>query len=153
MNRIKAWPHLTIVGVVVALLAGLGTAWYLKHEQTAAAEELPYAARIQRVDGEVALSDAIDGGANAEAQQWVAAVPNQPFSPGDRIYARDNSRASVAFTGRNFARLDPNTSLDVVNLYDGRTQVALREGSAVFDVGYPGDLFEVGTPYGAVQFG
>ena len=37
---------------------------------------------------------------------------------------------------------------------DDRTQLALRDGSAVFDVGYldDGDLFEVATPYGAVDF-
>ena len=57
MNRIKVWPHLTIVAVVVALVAGLGVAFWMKHEQTASAEELPYAARIQRVDGDVAFSD------------------------------------------------------------------------------------------------
>ncbi len=59
MNRIKVWPHLTIVAVVVALIAGLGVAFWMKHEQTASAEELPYAARIQRVDGEVAFSDSL----------------------------------------------------------------------------------------------
>ena len=39
-------------------------------------------------------------------------------------------------------------------LEDRRTQLALRDGSAVFDVGYlnSGDLFEVATPYGAVDF-
>ncbi len=86
-------------------------------------------------------------------RQWTAASANQPFSVGDRIYTRDNSRASLAFSGRNFARLDPNTSLDVVSLYDNRTQVALRDGSAFFDVGYLDDdeIFEVATPYGAVD--
>ena len=59
MNRIKVWPHMTIVAVVVALIAGLGVAFWMKHEQTASAEELPYAARIQRVDGEVAFSDGL----------------------------------------------------------------------------------------------
>ncbi|HKR60950.1 MAG TPA: DUF6600 domain-containing protein, partial [Pyrinomonadaceae bacterium] len=155
MNNIKVWPHLTIIGVVVALVAGIATALYLRHEQTVSAEALPYAARIQRVDGEVAFSDSINGGADAQSsndEQWVAATANQPFSVGDRIYTRENSHASLAFTGRNFARLNPNTALDVVNLYDGRTQLALREGSAIFDVGYPGELFEVGTPYGPVQF-
>ena len=152
MNRIKVWPHLTIVAVVVALIAGLGVAFWMKHERTASAEELPYAARIQRVDGEVAFSDGL---ANAdESVDWVAATPNQPFSVGDRIYTRDNSRTSLAFSGRNFARLDPNTSLDVVSLGDRRTQLALRDGSALFDVGYlaPDELFEVATPYGAVDF-
>jgi len=155
MNRIKLWPHLTIVGVLVALVAGLGVAFWLKHEQTVSAEELPFAARIQRVDGEVAFSDSLP---NTEATddnaQWIAAVPNQPFSEGDRIYTRDNAHTSLAFSGRNFARLNPNTSLDVVSLEDRRTQLALRDGSAMFDVGYlqPNEIFEVGTPNGAINF-
>jgi hypothetical protein len=161
MNRIKVWPHMTIIALVVAGIAGLGTAlWLHNSERTASAEELPYAARLQRVDGEVAFSDALQTEDNTAAQQdydanrqWVTAVPNQPFSVGDRIYTRDNSRASLAFSGRNYARLDPNTSLDVVNLYDNRTQLALRDGSAFFDVGHLDDdeLFEVATPYGAVE--
>ena len=164
MNRIKVWPHMTIIAVVVAVVAGLGVALWMNNERTASAEELPYAARIQRVDGEVAFSDALHSQTNLENtgteqqnydadRQWVAATPNQPFSVGDRIYTRENSHASLAFTGRNFARLDPNTSLDVVSLYDNRTQVALRDGSAFFDVGYLDDdeLFEVATPYGAVD--
>jgi hypothetical protein len=91
---------------------------------------------------------------NEGNSQWTAAAPNQPFSVGDRIYTRDNSRASLAFTGRNFARLNPNTSLDVLTLAGDRTQLALRDGSALFDVGYlaPGEVFEVATPYGAVDF-
>jgi FecR protein len=152
MNRIKAWPHLTIVAVVVALIAGFGVAYWMRHEQTSSAEELPYAARIQRVDGEVAISDSL---VNTDANpEWVAATPNRPFSVGDRIYTRDNGRTSLAFSGRNFARLDPNTSLDVVSFGDRRTQLALREGSAIFDLGYlaPDELFEVATPYGAVAF-
>jgi hypothetical protein len=160
MNNIKVWPHLTIVAILCALIAGLGVAFYLKHERTAQAEALPYAARIQRVEGEVASNDAVytnnaNGQPNYETNtQWAAAAPNQPFSVGDRIYTRDNSHASLAFTGRNFARLNPNTALDVIALNDRRTQLALRDGSAIFDVGYlaPGELFEVGTPYGAVDF-
>jgi hypothetical protein len=152
MDRIKVWPHMTIVAVVIALIAGLGVAFYLKHEQTASAAELPYAARIQRVDGEVAFNDSLPN--TDQNADWIAATPNQPVSVGDRIYTRDNSRTSLAFSGRNFARLNPNTSLDVVSLGDRRTQLALRDGSAIFDVGYlaPNELFEVGTPYGAVDF-
>jgi len=153
MNRIKVWPHLTIVGVLVALVAGLGVAFWLKHEPTVSAEELPFAARIQRVDGEVAFSDSLPNNTDDNAQ-WIAAVPNQPFSEGDRIYTRDNAHTSLAFSGRNFARLNPNTSLDVVSLEDRRTQLALRDGSAMFDVGYlqPNEVFEVATPNGAVDF-
>ena len=152
MNRIKLWPHVTILVVVVAIIAGLGMAWWMKYNQSASAEGLPYAARIQRVEGEVAFSD---DRANADANpQWTPATANQPFSQGDRIYTRDNARTSLAFSGRNFARLNPNTSLDIIALEDRRTQLALRDGSAIFDVGYlaPNELFEVATPYGAVDF-
>jgi hypothetical protein len=151
MNRIKLWPHATVVLVVVALGAGLGVYLWTK-QPTASAEGLPYAARIQRVDGEVAFSDTRAGADGS--QNWTAATANQPFSEGDRIYTRDNARTSVAFSGRNFARLDPNTSLDCVSLGDRRTQLALRDGSAMFDVGYlqPNEVFEVATPNGAINF-
>jgi hypothetical protein len=156
MNNLKVWPHLTIIAIVIAVVAGVGVAWWMKREPAASAKEMPNAARIQRVDGDVALSNAPDNAqaANAGSEQWIAATANQPFSVGDRIYTRDNSHASLAFTGRNFARLNPNTSLDVLTLEDRRTQLALRDGSAMFDVGYldQGDLFEVATPYGAVDF-
>ena len=152
MKEIKVWPHLTIVAVVCAVLAGVGVGWWMKHEQTASAEAIPNAARIQRVEGEVALDNGDAG--NAQSDEWIRATENQPVSVGDRIYTRDNSRTSLAFTGRNFARLNPNTSLDVLSLDARRTQLALRDGSAVLDVGYldSGDLFEVATPYGAVDF-
>jgi type II secretory pathway pseudopilin PulG len=152
MNKIKLWPHATVVLVVVALVAGLGVYLWMNHEQSASAESLPYAARIQRVDGEVAFSDNRAGADGS--QDWTAATANQPFSEGDRIYTRENARTSLAFNGRNFARLDPNTSLDCVSLGDRRTQLALRDGSAMFDVGYlqPNELFEVATPNGAINF-
>src|SRR5512132_4093748 len=142
MSSIRVWPHMTIVAVVVALIAGLGAAFYMKHEQTASAESLPNAARIQRVDGVVALNNGLYE--NGSEGQWLTATANTPVSVGDRIYTRDNSRASLAFTGRNFARLDPNSALDVIALDDRRTQLALRDGSAIFDVGYlqPNELFE-----------
>src|SRR6266550_1732394 len=156
MTSIRVWPHMTIVAIICALVAGLGVAFYLKHEQTVSAESLPNAARIQRVDGEVALNNSIynNQANNGADEQWIAATPNQPFSVGDRIYTRDNAHTSLAFSGRNFARLNPNTSLDVVSLGDRRTQLALRDGSAIFDIGYlqPNELFEVATPYGAVDF-
>jgi len=156
MNRLKLWPHLTIIGVMVALISGLAVAFYLKHEDKAQAAAMPNAARIQRVDGEVAFSNGLSPAVenNDANAQWTAATINQPFSVGDRIYTRDNARTSLAFSGRNFARLNPNTELEVLDLSDGRTQLGLRDGSAIFDVGYlnPGELFEVGTPYGAVDF-
>ena len=155
MNRIKVWPHITIMAGVVALIAAVVVGYWMKHEQTTSAEELPNAARIQRVDGEVAFNDSLPNSNATDANvEWIAATPNQPFSVGDRIYTRNNSHASLAFSGRNFARLSPNTSLDVVSLEDRRTQLALRDGSAMFEVGYlaSNELFEVATPQGAINF-
>src|ERR1043165_6302512 len=116
MNNLKVWPHLVIVALVCAVAAGVGVGLWMRHEQTASAEAIPNAARIQRVEGDVALNNS--EAADAQNDQWIAATANQPFSVGDRIYTRDNSRTSLAFTGRNFARLNPNTSLDVLALED-----------------------------------
>src|SRR5215510_11825558 len=147
MKTIKLWPHAALIALVIAVVAGASVWLYQRYQTTAQAESLPDAARIQRVDGQVALTD-------VNATEWRAAGLNEPFSEGDRIYTRENARASLAFSGRNFARLDPNTSLDLVSFGDRRTQLALRDGSAIFDVGYlqPNELFEVGTPNGAVEF-
>jgi len=155
MNRIKLWPHATIMAVAVALAAGAGVWFYQKHEQSVAAEALPNAARIQRVDGQVVYSNSpANTDITENNRQWTLATVNQPFSVGDRIYTRENSHASLAFSGRNFARLDPNTSLDVLEFGNRRTQLALRDGSAMFDVGYlePNEFFEVATPNGAIDF-
>lgn len=158
MRQFKVWPHLTLVALVCALLGGGAAALWVKHQQRDALKTLPSAARVERVDGQVGVSHNVAGATDAQQQQpqqqWLEATTNMPVSVGDRIYARDNSRASVAFTGRNFARLNPRTSLDVMYLAPDRTQLALRDGSAMFDVGAlaPGQLFEVATPFGAVDF-
>ncbi|HEX3560765.1 MAG TPA: DUF6600 domain-containing protein [Pyrinomonadaceae bacterium] len=151
MKQLKVWPHLTLVAVVCALLGGAAVGLWVKHQRSGEAKALPSAARIERVDGQVGVGRNAAGGSNT--QQWLEATTNMPVSVGDRIYARDNSRAAVAFTGRNFARLNPRTSLDVMYLAPDRTQLALRDGSALFDVGAlaPGQLFEVATPFGAVD--
>jgi hypothetical protein len=152
-NNIKLWPHLTLVFLVCAVLGGVAAALWMKHEPKAEALALPRAARVERVDGEVGLSRDLDAGADDESN-WVELTPNTPLTVGDRLYARDDSRASLAFTGRNFATIDPDSALDVVSLSDRRTQLALREGSAIFDIGAlsPDEMFEVATPYGAVDF-
>src|SRR4030095_1189986 len=152
MKELKVWPHLTIFAVICALVAGLVAGWWMKRrDETAAAESVVTAGRIQRIDGDVALTSTLTD--TQGESQWYAASPNTPFSVGDRIYTRDNAHASLALTGRNFARLYPNTSLDFLSLDRRRTQLALRNGSAMFDVGYldPGQVFEVATPYGAVD--
>jgi hypothetical protein len=148
MKMIKLW-HAAVLALAVAGVAGAGVWLYQRHSQNVEAAALPDAARIQRVDGQVALTDAANN-----SNDWRAVGINEPFSVGDRIYTRENSRASLAFNSRNYARLNPNTSLDAIALTDDRTQLALRDGSCMFDVGYlpSGGLYEVGTPYGAVDF-
>src|SRR5712691_338029 len=151
MDRIKIWPHATLIVLGCAIVAGAAALFWTKYERTATAGAMPNAARIERVDGQVGLNHSLDS--RASNTEWVQATSNTPISVGDRIYARDNSRSEIAFTGRNFATIHANTSLDVLDLSNQRTQVALRDGSALFDIGSiaSGELFEVATPCGAVD--
>jgi FecR protein len=148
MNRIKLWPHGILIVLAFATVAAIAAALWMKYERSAEAKALPNAARIERVEGQVGVSQSLD----TSNSQWVEAKANSPITVGDRIYTRENSRSQLAFTGRNFATVDANTALDVLDLSAQRTQVALRNGSALFDVGSPAELFEVATPCGAVDF-
>jgi len=150
MNHIRVWPHAVLIIAGIAIAAAAGVFLWKKYEPGASAQNLPNAARIERVDGQVAVNHSLDNTANG---QWITATPNAPISVGDRLYTRENSRTDIAFTGRNFATVDANTSLDVLDLSRNRTQVALREGSSLFDVGSlsSGQLFEVATPCGAID--
>ncbi len=145
-------PHVGIIGVIIAVVAGASVALLLsRSEPKAEAVFVPRAARVERVDGNVGIARAPE---NTQNPEWTGAELNTPLAVGDRIYADRNSRAAIAFTGRNYARLDSGSALDVLSLADRRTQLALRSGSAIFDVGdlAPGELFEVATPGGAVDF-
>jgi hypothetical protein len=147
-------PHVAILGVLLAVVAGAGVAFLLsRSEPTANASFVPRAARIERVEGSVDIARTL-AEQNVSEPAWEEAVRNAPLAVGDRVYAREGSRATVALTGRNYARLDSGSALDVLSLADRRTQLALRDGSALFDVGEitDGELFEVATPSGAVDF-
>ena len=150
MNKIKVWPHGTLIAVAFTVLAAIGAALWVKYEWTAEAKDVPNAARLDRVHGQVGINHSTD---NSASNDWIAATQNTPVSVGDRVYTRDSSGAEIAFTGRNFATLGANTSLDVLDLSNQRTQVALREGSALLELGSlgSGKLFEVATPCGAVD--
>src|SRR5258706_560020 len=148
MNRTKLWPHGILIVLAFASVAAIVAALWTKYERSAEAKALPNAARIERVEGQVGVSQSLDN----SNSQWVEAKANSPITVGDRIYTRENSRSQIAFTGRNFATVDANTALDVLDLSAQRTQIALRNGSALFDVGAPAELFEVATPSGAVVF-
>lgn len=151
MNRIRTWPHLAIIGLICLVVGAGAVLLWVKHEQSVDASALPNAARIDRVNGEVGLNRSLDN--HASDTQWVNADLNASISVGDRVYTKDNADASIAFTGRNFVRLNADTSFDVLALSAAKTQVALRDGSAVFDIGSldSGGRFEVATPCGAVD--
>jgi len=145
------WPHGALIILAFAVVGGVGALLWSKYERKAEASSLPNAARIERIEGQVGLNQSTD---NASEGQWITATPNMSVTAGDRIYTKQNSRTQIAFTGRNVATVDANASLDVLDLSRERTQVALRNGSALFDVGSltSGNLFEVATPCGAIDF-
>ncbi len=150
----KIPQNVVIIAALVAVVGISGLAlWLTRSEPKADAAIMPRAARIERVEGEVGIARTFDQEQEGELE-WADAVMNAPLTTGDRIYAQEGARTSVAFTGRNFARLDSGASMDVLSLADNRTQLALRDGSAFFDLGELGqdELFEVATPNGAVQF-
>jgi hypothetical protein len=150
MNRTKFWPFGALIALGVVVIAAIVAAMLFKYDRSVKASALPNAARIERVDGQVGINQSTDNSANA---QWIQATANMPVGVGDRLYTKENSKTEIAFSGRNVATVDANTSLDLLDLSQKRTQVALREGSALFDVGSipSGGLFEVATPCGAVD--
>lgn len=141
--------------VIIAIIGAAGAALLLsRSEPKAEALSAPRAARIERVEGDVGMAHSLEPDSDEDQTEWTEAVVNTPLTVGDRVYTRDNSHAAIAFTGRNYARLDPGASLDVLSLADSKTQLALRDGSALFDVGELAndELFEVATPGGAIDF-
>jgi hypothetical protein len=167
----------TPVAFAVLLTGATWSLWGCGAKQDANAQAadnaVPLAARVDRLDGDVGIARQSDSpGNNQNSNQnsnqssspnvgqtqadtnWAKAGVNAPVSTGSRVYVKQGSHAAIAFSGRNYARLNPSTSLDVLSLSQRRTQLALREGSGVFDVGAlaPGELFEVATPGGAVDF-
>ena len=147
-------PRIAVLGAFIAIVGICAAALLLSRggfEAKADPAMQPRAARLERVDGSVGIARAED---QDQQLDWAEATVNTPITVGDRIYARDNAHASIALTGRNYVRLNPVTSLDLLSLEDRRTQLALRSGSALFDVGEfgPNEFYEVATPCGAVDF-
>ena len=141
--------------IAVLCLASAGCSH--EADKSSASDVMPLAARVDRLDGEVGINrqtDPQDSNQDQPKTDWATASVNTPVSVGSRLYVKDKSHAAIAFSGRNYARLNPSTSLDVLSLSQRRTQLALRDGSGIFDVGAlaPDELFEVATPNGAVDF-
>jgi Family of unknown function (DUF6600) len=146
-------PRVATVGALILVVVISGIALLLtRGGSTAKANAIqPAAARLDKLDGSVGIARVSN---DNQEPDWREATVNTPIAVGDRIYARDYAHASVALTAHNYVRLNPSTSLDLLSLEDHRTQLALRSGSALFDVGAlsSDDLYEVATPYGAVDF-
>jgi hypothetical protein len=147
----KGWPRLALIALLCAALGAAVATFWVRRENKTDETMVMGAARIERVDGTVGLDRLLEDSGLEE--NWAEVTPNTPVSVGDRLYIGEDSRASVAFTGRNFARLDPATSLDVLALSDDRTQLALRDGSAIFELGEldEGEFYEIATPRGAFE--
>src|SRR5262245_66088968 len=114
-RRLSKIPPLAIIGIALVAIAAATVAAVLltRHSSNVDADTLqPAAARIDRVDGSVGIAPAEDN----KEPDWSEATVNTPVTVGDRIYARDNSRASLALSGHNFVRLDPQSSFDVLAL-------------------------------------
>jgi len=149
-------PRVAVAAALIIVVVVSGTALLLTRrssEANANPAVQPYAARLDRLDGSVGIARTEEGGEDNQLD-WAEATVNTPITVGDRIYARDYAHASIALTGHNYVRLNPATLLDVLALEDRKTQFALRSGSALFDVGAldSGELYEVATPCGAVDF-
>src|SRR6266850_8479863 len=95
MQDIRVWPHLVVIAIVVAVLAGAGVLLWTKHRAGVDDTTRIAAARLDRVEGDVGVSQPSAGdAANASKSQWTAARTNMPVSVGDRIVARENAHAS-----------------------------------------------------------
>jgi hypothetical protein len=146
-------PRAGIVGAFILVVAISGVALLLTRGGSDAKANVvqPNAARLDKLDGSVGIARVTN---ENQEPDWTEATVNTPITVGDRIFARDYAHTSLALTAHNYVRLNPSTALDVLSLQDHQTQLALRSGSALFDVGALGadDLYEVATPSGAIDF-
>jgi len=98
------------------------------------------AGRISYSEGTVSFQPGGQG-------DWLDAVRNRPLAVGDNVWVDKDSRAEIQIGG-TFIRLGPETSITILDLEDGVTQLRLSLGSILFRVRHfdNGETFEVGTP-------
>src|SRR5512143_567457 len=111
---------IAIVGAAVLLVVRPGLK---KSDNTVSANVVPFAARLERLDGEIGIAQPNGDQQDQPYQGWSKATVNAPVSLGDRIYVRDGSKAAIAINRHNHIRLNSGTSLDVMSLSEGRTQL------------------------------
>src|SRR3954454_5756881 len=94
-------PHVAVILVLIGIIGASGAILLFKHtEPKTEAQVLPRAARLERMDGNVDVAQALNQAGN-EQLNWQDASVNAPLTVGQRIIARDNSHAEIAFSGRN----------------------------------------------------
>ena len=97
-------------------------------------------ARLGYMEGSVSMQP---GGED----EWVQAVPNRPFTTGDKLWTDRNSRAELQL-GSATVRLDANTGFSFLNFDDDTIQIQLTSGSINIRVRQldQNDAFEIDTP-------
>ena len=85
-------------------------------------DETARVARISLIKGDVSLL-------RAGSKKWERAALNFPLVEGDRLATGDGARVELQIDARNFVRLGPYTTLDVVTLRDEGVALSLPEGT------------------------
>ena len=97
------------------------------------------------------LSGTVSFSAAETPNDWEFASRNRPITSGDRLWADQDGRAELRI-GSSAIRLAPMTSVDVLSLNEGVTQLRLNQGTVSVRL-RPTDgagTFEINTPGGAV---
>jgi hypothetical protein len=105
----------------------------------------PGIARISLMSGDVSLQ-------RGDAGVWVAATPNAPVAPGDRISTGPASRTELQLDYANILRLSNQSEANIAGLDRTHIQVQIAQGLAFFSVfkGSEADA-EIDTPNVAVH--
>jgi len=107
---------------------------------TAQDEEIPNAARLGFVSGNVSIEP-------AGVDSWGQAYPNLPLGPGDRIFTDNDGRAEIQL-GQTYVRIGPNTDVTLVNESPTSIAFGLAQGAIhVHELSlWPGQALQVHTP-------
>jgi len=86
-------------------------------------EETARVARVSLIRGDVSLR-------RAGGKKWERAALNVPLVEGDRLATGPDSRVEVQIDARNFLRVGPYSTLDIVTLREEGVALSLSEGTA-----------------------
>ena len=129
MNLFRLPSFACVAGVAVLALSG----WV-------SADPPSRVARLGYIAGAVSFSPA---GEN----DWVQATINRPLTTGDRLWADAGARTEIQ-VGNAMIRMNAGTSVSILNLDDGITQLQLTQGTLNVRVRRlaPNQVFELDTP-------